>query len=315
MAVLLSDIQKSVQDHLTGQVIDEFRRSSYLLDTLPFDDAVNPSGGGSTMTYAYTRVMTPAAAAVREINAEYTPQEAKKERYAVDLKVFGGAFEIDRVLAGMGGVANEVTFQMGQKIKAAQALFSDLVINGDSSANMAEFDGLDMALTGSSTEMTAGQIDLSTTGSVTDNYMALVDMLDEFITLLDGTPTCLLGNTAIMTKLRACARRAAMYQITQDNWGRRVECYGDIPLIDLGAKPGSADPVIGMDAGVTSLYAVRMGLDGFHAVTVQGQSPVKTYLPDFTSAGAVKRGEVEMVAAVALKATRAAAVLRDIKVK
>ncbi|WKX70042.1 hypothetical protein [Streptomyces sp. XD-27] len=43
---------------------------------------------------------------------------------------------------------------------------------------------------------------------------------------------------------------------------------------------------------------------------------VKPWLPDFSTAYAVKRGEVELgPVAVALKATRAAAVLRNIKVR
>ena len=56
-------------------------------------------------------------------------------------------------------------------------------------------------------------------------------------------------------------------------------------------------------------------MDALHAVSMAGQPPIKTWLPDFTTAGAVKTGEVEMVAAIALKATKAAGVFRDIKVK
>jgi hypothetical protein len=41
---------------------------------------------------------------------------------------------------------------------------------------------------------------------------------------------------------------------------------------------------------------------------------VKTYLPNMNAPGAVKTGEVEMVAAMALKASRSAAVLRKLKV-
>lgn len=47
---------------------------------------------------------------------------------------------------------------------------------------------------------------------------------------------------------------------------------------------------------------------------MNSQSPIRTWLPDFETAGTVKRGEVEMVAAVALKSTRAAAVLRGVKI-
>ena len=93
--------------------------------------------------------------------------------------------------------------------------------------------------------------------------------------------------------------------------------YDGIPLIDLGAKSGSNDPVVAIDPekGTTSIYAVRFGLDGFHGVTVAGSSMITSRLPDFSTAGAVKKGDVEMVAAVALKATRAAAVLRNIQIK
>lgn len=313
MALTLADVKMNTQEHLFQQVIDEFRKSSFLLDNMIFDDAVSPSGGGATLTYAYNRVITQATAASRAINAEYTAQEAKKKRFAVDLKIMGGAFTIDRVLAATGGIVDEVQFQMSQKIKATQAAFSDMVINGDTGKDANGFDGLSKALTGSATEMKGG-IDLSTAAKVTTEYMAFLDLLDEMLAGMDGAPTALLGNTQMIAKVRAAARRASMYQANKDNWGMQVEYYGTTPLIDLGAKAGSNDPIIATTAGKTDLYAVRIGLDGFHGVSIAGQSPIKTWLPDFQTAGAVKKGEVELVAAVALKASRAAAVMRNIAV-
>ena len=206
MAVTLANVRAGMQDALSAQVIDEFCKSSYLLDNMVFDDAVTPMGGGASMTYAYTRVTTWPTAGTRAVNTEYTAQEAEKKRYIVDLKVMGGSFEIDRVLAGMGGVIDEVQFQIGQKVKATQACFSDLVINGDSAVDANGFDGLSKALTGSATEF-AGNIDLSSSANVTGNYLAFLDLLDEMIGEMDGAPTCLMGNTRMMAKIRACARR------------------------------------------------------------------------------------------------------------
>lgn len=317
--ITLAEAQKNVQDDLQAGVIDEFRKNNYLLDNLTFDDVVSPTGGGATMTYAYTRLLTQPTADFRDINSEYTPQEVSKQRHTVDLKVFGGAFQVDRVIASMGGIVSEVTLQMQQKIKAAQALFNDTVINGDSAVNAKAFDGLDKALTGSSTELVpSAAIDLSTSAAVDTNWKSFLDLFDEFLMGLDGTPTAIMGNTKMISKLRAIARRAGMYQVNKNDWGTQVESYGPIPLIDLGAKPGSNDPIVsvgtGDSAGLTSLYVARFGLDGFHGVSLAGQSPINTWMPDFTTAGAVKKGEVEMVAAVALKATKAAAVLRKVKV-
>lgn len=318
MAVTLEQAKLNIQDDLQLGVIDEFRKSNWLFDNITFDDCVSPTGGGGTLTYAYTRLKTQPTAEFRAINSEYTTQEVSKERHSVDLKVFGGAFEVDRVISSLGGITNEVTLQMEQKIKAASALFNDTVINGDAAQDEKAFDGLEKALKGSSTEFnaTGSVIDLSTATAVTDNYAAFLDMLDEFLGTLDGAPSALMGNTKMIAKIRACARRSAAYSTTLNDFGKQVETYYNIPLIDLGTKAGSNNPVVGIDeSGLTSLYAARLDLTGFHAVSLAGKSPVEVWLPDYTTSGAVKRGEVEMVAAVALKATKAAGVMRNLKVQ
>lgn len=318
MSVTLAQAKVNVQDDVQKMIIDEFAKSSFLMDNLEFDDVVSPLGGGATMTYGYTRVITQATAGFRAVNAEYTPQESAKERYTADLKIFGGAYEIDRVIANMGGIVSEVDFQSKQKIKAASALFNDTVINGDSAVNASAFDGLDKAITGTSTEFnTVTAIDLSTSALVTTNYQAFLDMLDEFLGGLDGAPGFIGGNTKLIAKLRACARRAGMYMITKDTFGQQVERYGNTPFVDFGAKSGSNDPVVAIDGvtGTTSLFAARLGLDGFHAVSMAGVAPIQIWLPDYKTAGAVKKGEVEMVAAVVLKATKAAGAFRKIKVQ
>ena len=317
MAVTLAQARLNVQDDLQAGIIDEFAKSSFILNNIPFADVVSPTGGGATLTYAYTRQITQPTAAFRKVNAEYTPSEVQKQRYTTDLKVFGGSFEIDRIIAGMGGIVDEVTWQANQKVKAASALFSDTIINGNTSTDADVFDGLDVALTGSATEVNAGgtAIDLSTSDKVTANWQAFLDVLDEFLGELDGTPDALLVNAKMAAKLRAVARRASMYQTTKDNWGRQVEMYGNIPFVDVGAKAGSNDPIIATNSNETSIYAVRFGMDAFHAISMAGQPPVKIWLPEFTSAGAVKKGEVEMVAGCALKTTKSCGVLRKIKVQ
>lgn len=316
--ITLAEAQKQLQDDLQIGVIDEFRKNNFLLDNLTFDDVVSPTGGGATMTYSYLRLLTQPTAQFRAINSEYTPQEVTKQKYYADLKVFGGSFQIDRIIANLGGATKEVTLQLQQKIKAAQALFNDTVINGDSATNTNAFDGLDKAITGSSTEYTpSAAIDLSTSAAVDTNYKYFLDVLDEFLMGLDGTPSFIAGNTKLIAKIRACARRAGMYQTALNSFGQNVESYNNIPLVDLLAKAGTNDPVVSTNAtsGETSLYVARLGMDGFHGISMAGQSPVKTWLPDFTTSGAVKTGEVEMVAAVALEATKAAGALRKIKVQ
>ena len=315
MAVTLAQAKLNVTDDLQAGIIDEFAKSSFILNNIPFHDCVSPVGGGATLTYGYTRLVTQPTADFRAVNSEYTPHEVQRQRYTTDLKIFGGSYEIDRIIAGMGGIVDEVTLQASQKVKAASALFSDTIINGDSATNPLVFDGLDVAVTGTDTEYTpTAAIDLSSTTAIDTNYKAFVDQLDEWLYSLQGVDA-ILCNDKMAAKFRAIARRMGMYQISKNDFGQKVEHYGDIPFVDLGAKAGSNDPIVGINDGVTSLYAVRFGIDGFHAISMAGQPPVKIWLPDFSTAGAVKKGEVEMVAGCALKSTKAAGAFRNIKVQ
>lgn len=336
MAITLADARLNTQDDLDTQVIDEFRKSSWLLDNLTFDDVVSPAGGGATLTYGYTRLVTERPAQFRPLNTEYPKAQAKRQRYSVDLSPLGGAFEVDRVLSNLGAAAtNETAFQMTQTIKSSNAFFSDQVINGKritTPGAEAGFDGLDKALVGSTTEMGAGaSLDWTgaTLGSDAGKANDALDVLDEFLALLDGTPSAIFGNKKAIARVRSLARRAGYYERTADAFGQKVETYNGIPFVDLGDKAGSTTPVIPIESrdvdgagsgtavsGLSDLYAVRLGLDGFHAVSTVGAPLVRQWLPDFATAGAVKTGEVELgPVAVALKATKSAAVLRNIKVQ
>lgn len=434
MPVTLAEASQGAQTDLDTAVIDEFRKSSEILDNLIFDDVVNPAGGGAVLTYGYRRLATQAGAAFRQLNTEYVPGEVTTSLHVVTLAPLGGAYQIDRVIDRIGS-PSENALNMSQKIKATNAKFSDAVINGDTAVEAYGFDGLDKALAGSSTEVGVGStLDWSDLDTDTRTPFKVLDKLDEFLGYLDGAPTMLISNKQVLARVRAVARRANMYvrepiaDLT-DNAGRPItrEYYGSILFVDAGEKAGSNQQVVpvrtrdlngavytqslsgtpsggtftlsvnvesagavatapiaynasnadikaalealdnvgagdvtvtgtttktisfagslryasvvltGSGAGLTGgsspavviadsgsntpvaglsdLYAVRIGLDGFHAVTTTGDQIVRTWLPDFSTSGAVKTGEVELgPVAVALKATKAAAVLRNIKV-
>ena len=324
MAVTLAQAKLNTQDDIQAGVIDEFRKSSFILDNITFDDAVSPGTNGATLTYGYTRLITQPTAGFRAINSEYTPQEATKQRHTTELKPFGGSFEIDRIVAETGGLVNEVDLQLSQKVKAARALFHDTCINGDSAVDVNSFDGINKAVTGSTTEYGASAyIDLSSSSAVDANWKAFLDALDDFLSLLDGKPSFLGGNNKLITKIKSVARRAGYLTQSEDAFGRKADAYDGIILVDMGDKAGSSNPVVPIVTrtvgssvtGLTDLFAARLALDGFHGVSLKGTKLVNTYLPDFKTPGAVKKGEVEMVAAVALKATKAAGVFRNIKIQ
>lgn len=431
MPVSLAQGKLNTQDDLDKMVIDEFRKSSALLDALIFHDAVNPMGGGSTLTYGYHRLITQATAAFRAINSEYTPGEVQKVRLTTDLKPLGGSFQVDRVIGALAR-GTEVSLQMGQKIKATTTRFLEEVVLGDTAVNADGFDGLSKALANSDTEIGLDQV-TDWTNIDSSGYQNALDRIDEFLALLDGDPDVILANKWTIAKLTGIARRANAYvekptdmMTGPTNTPVVRKFFGRYELIDMGEKSGSNNLIIPMydpdntvytvaltgvptggtfslfvsvdgnpaeetaaiayngnaaavdtaitnlvdvpaagvsvtggalptavvitfdgdlaghdvritagdnnltggtapaisvnetgdTGGYTDLYAARIGMDGFHGVSMAGQPLVQQWLPDFERAGAVKTGEVEMgPVAVALKATKAAAVLRRIKLR
>lgn len=317
MAITLEQAKVGMADKVDQQVVDMFRRSSLLLDRMTFDNAISPGTGGSTLVYGYTQLKTPSTAAVRAINTEYTPGEAIREEKTAKAVIMGGAFQVDRVIQSTSGAIDELVFQADEKVKAVSNFFTNAVINGTASTT---FDGLKVLLNGSSTEYTA-TADLTTSANIDANYQHFLDELDEFISGLDGGADMLIMNRKMLGKLRGIARRAGYFSSSRDEFGRNVETYNGIVLMDAGQYfngTNSVDivadtPASSSAAGTSDIYAVKFGLDAFHGISPTGTKVVQTYMPNLMEPGAVKKGEVELVAGVALKNTLKAGRMKGIK--
>lgn len=329
MAITLSDMKIGMADKVGEQVVDTFIRESEILQVLPFDNTVSPSGG-STLTYTYLQTVTPSTAAFRALNSEYTASEAKMIKKSADLKIFGGKFSMDRVLKQAEGRYNNMAYQMEQKIKAAISLFHYTLINGDSTTTAAEFDGLDKMLVGTTSEFNADAvIDISDMTKLKANADQLYEMLQNLIK--ETSADALLMNTSTISKIQTMARILGYKTETEEAFGRRVIAMDGVRFMDLKnhytiesdssvkavscVKDNMLRSIGGTDTtGLTDIYAVKFDVnEGFHAATITGNSAITQYVPDFKRAGAVKDGEVEMVAATVLKNTKHAGVLRNIK--
>ena len=314
MAITLQEAKVGMADKVDQQIIDMFCRSSYLLDNMVFDNCISPGTGGSTLAYGYLQLTLPSTASVRAIGSEFASAEAKKEKKITNAVVMGGSFQVDRVLQNTSGMMDELAFQAEQKVKATANYFHNLVINGDT--DKGEFDGLKKLLTNSGSEY-ACQVPLRTTEEMDTNCNAFLDDLDALLAMTDGRPNMLLMNTFMLLKLRSIARRAGYYDRSVDGAGRTIETYAGIPLVDMGMHFDGqmlSDVIPIEDTGTTCIYSVCMGLDGFHGIPPTGTGVITTYMPDMNAPGAVKTGEVELVAGIALKNTMKAAVMKGIPV-
>lgn len=324
MPITLEETKVGMADHVDQNVIDTFQRSSLLLDKLTFDNTISPGTGGSTLSYGYTQLKTPATAGVRAINAEYSANEAKRVEKTTNAVIMGGSFQVDRVLQNTSGAVDELAFQLEQKIKAVANEFHYLVINGKSAGTAGAgkpdgtFDGLAKMLADTSNEI-GSEVDVSTADLMTKNAQAFLDEVDYLLSQVDG-PNMLMMNGKMLIKFRGIARRAGYYERTKDDAGRYIETYNGVPIVDLGKYyngTASVDAVADTAAtasalGKSDIYAVSLGLDGFHGISPTGTGVVQSYMPDMAQPGAVKTGEVELVAGVVLKNTLKAGVLKGI---
>lgn len=325
MPITLADSKVGLADHVDQQVIDEFRRDSFILDRLTFDNAVSPGTGGSTLTYGYLQLKTPSVAEGRKLNSEYTAGEAVKAQKTTNLKIFGGAYEVDRVLEDTAA-SSEIAFQLAQKIIAVKNKFHYDFINGKSTAkgtaatDNTSFDGLDVLVTGTNTEEKneAAPFDMSSAAKIKENANEFTYALDTWLSTFSVKPDALLVNRKTATMLKTVAKMQGYYNRDKNDFGQKVEYYDEIAIVDMGeyytGKKTLMCVPIDESTGTTSIYAVKFGLDAVHAVSPQGQKIIRQYMPNLSEPGAVKKGEVEMIASIVSKDTTKAGVFRNVQV-
>lgn len=323
MAITLAEAKVGMADKVDQMVVDEFRRDSFLLDRLTFDDAVSPGTGGSTLTYGYTQLKTPSTASRRDINTEYSNNEAKREKKTADLDIFGGSFKVDRVLQATSGAVNEIEFQMKQKIKAASNLFHYLVVNGSQSAGkgymQCKFDGIRKLLAGASTERSAGAIDLTTVENI-DKYMySYALQINKWLQSMAEKPDMLLMNGDMLAVMQYIGQKMGYYSRDKNDFGNEVNYYRGIVMMDAGRYYDGTSELdcvtTDSDTGLSSIIGLKIGLDAFHGICPTETSAfIKSFLPDLNAPGAVKTGEAELVAGVVLKNTKMSGILKDIKI-
>jgi hypothetical protein len=318
MPITLEQSKVGLADHVDQQVIDEFRRDSFILDHLPFDNAVSPGTGGSTLTYGYLQLKTPSVAEGRKLNSEYTAGEAVKTQKTTNLKIFGGAYEVDRVLEDTAA-SSEIAFQLAQKIVAVKNKFHYDFINGKSTDNTS-FDGLDTLVKETNTEEKNADaaFDLSTAAKIKENADAFTFALDSWLSTFSVKPDALLVNRKTATVLKTIAKMQGYYTRSENSFGQGVDNYDGIAIVDMGEYYDGTKSLmcvpIDDSTGTTSIYAVKFGLDAVHAVSPQGQKIIHQYMPNLSEPGAVKKGEVEMIASIVSKDTTKAGVFRNVQV-
>lgn len=293
MAITLAELAENSADKIVQGFVNETITDSYLLGALTFDDCMTASGT-SDLVYGYKRVKTPAQAAFRALGAEPAETKPEVEKKTTKLAILSDKWSMDRV--AKDAAADLYELYLEESKNAIIRKFNATFINGDTGTEENGFDGLAKALKGTSTEATSA-VDLKTVDQKA--ALAYMEELDNMLSDLMRTPDVLLMSAAQHVKLNACLRVVGLGTQTMETAGRKVAAYNDIPIQEMrdGAIAGG------------DIYACCLGLDGVHGVTLSGGAGVNVTLPDWSTPGAVKSGDCELVCGIAVRATKAAGVL------
>lgn len=293
MAITLEDLATNSTDKIVQGFVNEIVTDSYLLSALTFDDCMTASGT-SDLVYSYKRVKTPASAAFRALGAEPVETAPVVEKKSTQVAILSDKWSMDRVAKDAASDLYELYLEESKN--AIVRKFNATFINGDTSTEANGFDGLAKCLSGASTEATSA-VSLASVDQKT--ALAYMEELDSMISGLMRTPDVLLMSAAQHVKLNACLRVVGLGTQTMETAGRTVSAYGGIPIQEL--RDGSL--------ATGDVYACCLGLDGVHGITLSGGAGVSVTLPDWSTPGAVKSGDCELVCGLAVKATKAAGVL------
>lgn len=286
---------------LRSGIIQHFAMSSDLLRAIPF---INVDGGA----YRYNMEGQLPGVAFRGVGESYSASAGILNPQTEALSIVGGDLDVD--LATLKMTSEDVRPQHELlKAKAIAHSIADKIINGDSTADPREFDGLRNRIQGDQI-VDAG----STNGGDALSLVKLWELIDAV-----DNPTHLIMSKKMRALLSGAAHDpnvGGYISFGQDEFGQRVTMFDDLPI--LVADRGVDDQLIidfnevgsgGATATATSIYCVSMGGDG--VVGLQNGVMDVRDLGELPTAP-VMRTRVEWLVGMAVQHGRSAARLRGI---
>jgi len=222
---------------------------------------------GSNIGNIQTTIMTydaPDSAEFRRIGEEYTVSNSEPKYVTLTLKLLGKEFSTDRALAkafsnNPGALDNWTEQQIGQKINSIINGFCKYFIQGNSTTDPKQFDGLQVYFT-----KHAGQVNntpLTLAGGLTQaNALSVEQFMNEAIAKVVDAPTCVITNRL---------KGKPFLQAVESNRGRgynkvkvgdlEYNSFMGLPIVDLEDADFPAEMT---DIGIPFIFAKFAEVDG-----------------------------------------------------
>jgi hypothetical protein len=217
-----------------------------LMSIIPFQD-IEGSGVSYHVESDYPSV------AFRGINETIDPSYGVLNPQYERLRFLLGVVNVDQAILDLEGDRAKAD-QIAMHARAMRFKFVDNFINGAEANDPRSFDGLKT------------RINVGSSQAINANTAALsLGLLDELTDQVDasGGQKVLIMNKKMRRRLTAASRATGVggfINYTQDQFGRRVEQYGDIPIITTDTNAEN-QPIIGFSepSSTTSVYCVAFG--------------------------------------------------------
>jgi len=277
MAWTLTELSKIETDVLRKSVVDCLLMESDVMQKVPWETI-------GTLSTAVVKYQDLPSVGFRKLNAGYTESTGTFEQKTELISLMGGLIDTDKAIArAKNTVADARAIQQQMMVRAIAYKFNDKFINGSPVSDPEEFKGIkervnDIYGEGYLTQL----IDCGGTyGAARDagilydtaNQHNFLDKLDQLIYAISGhKPDVLYMNKKCLLAVRSLLRRAQLLNQAQDMFGRMIDMYAGIPLVDIGVKAdqiteiitNTEDPQSLYTSDVsTSIYAVKFGIGEF----------------------------------------------------
>lgn len=289
MPLLREEAEKLSENQLVRGVITEIIDKDDMFAILPFT-RVNGKA------YVYNREGELADAQWLDPNDTVPESASSFVEVTTKLRILAGDVDVDKFLAGTMSDANsQLAIQIAAKAKGVARQFRAALVEGDSTTNAKQFDGLKKLVTASQTLDAGG------------NALTF-SMLDELVDAVPLKPDCLIMRSgtyrAYLSLLRATSGTNAPL-VMMENFGRPMLTHNGVPII-------VNDYIAAADAS-TSIYAARFNeVDGVHGLFGGANAGIVVEDIGTVQNKDATRTRLKWYCGLALKSTKSLAALKGV---
>ena len=289
MPLLREEAEKLSENQLVRGVITEIIEKDDMFAILPFT-RVNGKA------YVYNREGKLADAQWLDPNDTVPESASTFVEVTTKLRILAGDVDVDKFLAGTMSDANsQLAIQIAAKAKGVARQFRAALVEGDSTTNAKQFDGLKKLVTASQTLDAGG------------NALTF-SMLDELVDAVPLKPDCLIMRSgtyrAYLSLLRATSGTNAPL-VMMENFGHPMLTHNGVPII-------VNDYIAAADSS-TYIYAARFNeVDGVHGLFGGANAGIVVEDIGTVQNKDATRTRLKWYCGLALKSTKSLAALKGV---